>query len=151
MLERALALAFAVVAVAGSASASTGRFVARAEIHPACKTDITSTTVTLSGCVAHAPYSGTGRGTLDVSYGAKVDILRNRGTQAGTMTIHGQTGHDTLVIHFAGVVTINPSASHGTWSAVSRSGVFARSAPSKGTYSTETPDQGVHVSFDVRG
>lgn len=64
----------------------------------------------------------------------------------------GANGHDTLVTRFAGVVTINPtSASHGTWTAVSRSGAFARIAPSKGIYSTRTPDPGVHVSFDVRG
>lgn len=151
MVKRALAVALALAAFPTAAAAARVGFVAHAELEPTgCTQTVAGTSVALRGCRATARFSGSAHGTLAIAYGAKIDVTKGGGSQRGTLTLHGVTARDRLVLAFSGVVSL-AGRSHGTWHALVRSGSFARTAPRTGTYSSTTPDQGAHVAFDVRG
>lgn len=152
MLKCALALALAALAAPFAASASPTAFAAHASLTPTgCVTSINGNAVSLSGCVAHGAFAGTSKGTIELRYTAKANIAKGGGSQRGTVTLHGAGAQDLLVLKFAGKVTITTGIASGTWTAVTRKGAFAKLAPGSGTYASHTPDQGVHLSFDVRG
>ncbi len=85
-----------------------------------------------------------------MTYSAVADLARGQGSQRGVLTLRGAGVHDVLVLRFSGRVTVSSGLSSGTWNALRRGGGFAR-APRTGTYSSRTPDQGVHISFSIRG
>lgn len=135
----------------GPAAASAG-FAAHAELTPTgCAQTVVGNVVRVDGCVARGRFGGTARGRIELAYRARVDIAKGTGTQQGTITLRGASPADRLVLRFTGSVTINTGASRGRWQAVERQGAFRKSAPAAGTYSSRSPDQGVHVTFDVRG
>lgn len=149
-----LSLALAAVAVVPTTASATanGRFTAHANLQPTgCSPVVSGTVVRLAGCLAKAPFTGTAQGTLEMRYSAKVDLARNSGHQRGTLTFHGATVRDTLTLSFSGVVAIGTGVSRGAWRATQRSGTFAEIVPASGSYTSRTPDQGVHISLDVRG
>jgi hypothetical protein len=151
VISRFLALGLVVAAIPSVSFASTPPLDIRASLRPlGCATNVSGHVVTVTGCHARAPFAGTSRGRLDVSYSASVDLAGGAGSQRGEATLHGAGAADILLLRFSGRVTLM-GLSRGTWVATRRSGTFARSAPRTGTYSSRTPDQGVHVSFAVRG
>jgi adhesin HecA-like repeat protein len=151
--KRTLILGFLVAAsLVGPSAASAPKLIAHADLLPTgCSQAIDGTLVKVTGCVARASLSGKLRGRLELRYTATVDLTRGKGTQAGTLTVISPSGKDRLVASYRGAVTINSGLSQGSWSALARTGAFARLAGRAGTYVSRTPDQGVHVSFDVRG
>jgi adhesin HecA-like repeat protein len=152
VIRRLLALVAAAAAIPAVSFASAPRLDVRASLKPVgCTTSFSGSVVTVSGCSASAPFAGTSRGRLDATYSATVDLTRGQGAQRGVLTLRGAGRHDVLVLRFSGRVTVSTGLSRGTWNAVKRGGAFAQSAPRTGTYSSRTPDQGVHVSFVVRG
>ena len=151
MVTRALAIALAAAALPPAAAAAHGRFAAHAELKPTgCTQTVAGTVLTLRGCAASAPFAGSTHGTLAIAYGAKVDVTKGAGVQTGKLTLRGATARDRLVLAFKGTVSV-AGTSHGRWTALRRTGSFAKAAPRTGSYSSTTPDQGAHVSFDVRG
>jgi hypothetical protein len=149
---RCLAVVFAAAVMPAVSFASSPRLDIRASLRPTgCKTKISGSAVAVTGCIASAPFAGTTRGRMDVRYSATVDLVRGRGAQRGLVTLRGIDPHDVLVLRFSGRVTVSTGLSQGAWNAVRRNGAFASGAPAAGTYSSRTPDQGVHVSFTVRG
>jgi hypothetical protein len=152
VLKCAVLLALVAAAVPAASSAAKTPFDAHALVKASgCVTAIADTSVTRTGCAGTAHFGGTSSGTVELTYGAKVDLTTNKGSQQGTLTFHGPTGKDVLVVSFKGAVTVGAGASTGTWTATKRSGTFAKLAPSKGTFTSHSPDQGATVSFDVRG
>jgi hypothetical protein len=153
MLRRLfVVLALAAVVVPTASATGQERFTAHANLQPAgCAPVVSHTIVRLAGCVANAPFTGTSQGTLDMRYSAKVDLARSSGRQQGTLTFHGATTRDTLVLSFVGVVTVATGLSRGAWRMIQRTGTFAKTAPARGTYTSRTSDQGAHISLDVRG
>lgn len=152
MPARTLITALSLLAVTATASASPARFTARAHLRPAgCKTVVASGSVSITGCKATAKAVGTGARTMTIRYTARVDLSRGRGTQRGTVTLRGARAVDRLVLRFSGTVDVGTGGSSGRWRATLRRGVFARTAPRRGRYTSRTPDQGAHVTFDVRG
>jgi hypothetical protein len=148
LLFAALTAAFVAVPSAASAPA----FGAHAHLVPSgCNQAMVGSIVKITGCAANATMTGSVSGKLSLSYGAKVDIARGSGAQSGQLTLTSANGKDTLVARFSGVVTIGTGASVGRWTATKRTGVFAHVAGRGGTYVSRTPDQGAHVTFDVRG
>jgi hypothetical protein len=144
-----------VVVVAGlvpaASYAAAPRLTAHADLLPSgCAQNITGNAVRISGCTATAAASGTVAGQLRVSYSAKIDIVRGGGVQQGTLTLSSASGKDVLVARFHGKASISSGLSRGSWKAVRRQGLFAKLAD-HGSFSSRTPDRGVHVSFDVIG
>jgi hypothetical protein len=151
-MRQLLALALTAAAIPARSLASSPSLSVRASLQPVgCRTSLSGSVVTVSGCSASAAFVGTSRGRFDVTYSATVDLTRGRGSQRGVFTLHGAGANDVLVLRFSGRVTVSTGLSRGTWKAVRGSGAFARNTPHAGTYSSRTPDQGVHVSFTVRG
>jgi hypothetical protein len=151
MAKWMLFLALAAAASASSAASSPG-FVAHARLQPSgCLQTMTGTVVKVSGCVAEAAMTGTLSGRLSLSYAAKVDLAGGGGSQQGELTLISADGKGRLVARFSGVVSIGTGISRGRWTAIVRAGVFGHAVGRSGSYSSRTPDQGLHVTFDVRG
>jgi hypothetical protein len=147
-----LFLALAVALVSASSAASSPGFAAQAHLQPsACVQTMAGTIVKITGCVADAVMTGTLPGRLTLSYGAKVDIARGGGSQQGRLTLTSTSGKGRLVARFSGVVSIGSGVSRGRWTAIERHGAFGHLAGQGGTYVSRTADQGIHVTFDVRG
>lgn len=152
MLKCAVVLALVAVGIPAASSAAQAPFDAHAQVKASgCVTAIADDSVNLTGCSGSARFGGTSSGTVDLSYGAKVDLATNKGVQQGTLTFHGPTGRDVLALSFKGSVTVGAGVSKGSWVAVTRSGAFAKIAPPKGSFTSHSPDQGKTVSFDVHG
>lgn len=139
-------------AVAGSAIASPSAFLAQAHLQPTgCVQTLSGTVVKLRGCRAAGETTGTVRGRLSLSYTANASIARGAGAQRGTLTLSSASVAGRLVARFSGVISIASGVSSGRWTAVARTGVFVHLVGHTGTYVSRTPDQGVHVTFDVHG
>ena len=132
------------------AAGSPSRFSAEAQLKPTgCSPKIVGTKVELRGCLATAPTTGTLHGRLSLRYAADADIARGSGTQHGTLILSSANGKDELSATFTGVVSVASGVSRGRWVATTRSGVFLHLVGRSGSYVSRTPDQGVHVTFDV--
>ena len=152
MFKRALMLALVVAVFPAASFAAKPRFTERTSVKPTgCATTFAGRVVTLAGCVGSASITGSSAGTADFRYTAKANLANNKGSQQGTLTFHGGTGGDVLVLAFKGNVTVSSGTSIGTWSASKQSGTFAKLAPRAGTYTSHSPDHGGTVSFVVLG
>jgi hypothetical protein len=151
-MKRFLMTALVVAGLMPAAShAAAPRFTAHAELLPSgCVQALAGSAVSVSGCTADAPATGTVPGRLRIGYSAKMDIVRGVGAQQGSLTLVSASGKDVLVARFRGKATMSDGSSRGTWTAVRRQGVFAK-LRDHGSYVSRTPDRGVHVAFDVRG
>lgn len=152
MFKRALMLALVVAVFPAASHAAKPQFTERTSVKPTgCAPTFAGQVVTLAGCVGKAAITGSSIGTADFRYTAVADLLKNTGTQHGTLIFHGATGGDVLVLAFKGTVTVRTGISTGTWSASKLGGTFAKLAPHSGTYTSHSPDHGVTVSFVVLG
>lgn len=150
MIRRTLATALLLAVLAPAAAHAARTFTAHADLQPTgCTQTLAGTAVRLRGCTADARAGGTVPGRLTLAYEADVDIARGSGEQRGTLTLTSTSGKDKLVARFRGTVTISGS-SRGTWTALHRKGAFAKLAAS-GSYTSSSPDRGVHIAIDVRG
>src|SRR5262245_5365242 len=144
------ALALAALAPA-AAHAGARPLAAHADLErTGCTQTVTGNVVRVGGCTADAPAGGTVPGRLRLAYSATVDIAKGSGTQQGTLTLVSASGKDVLVARFAGTASATTGISRGTWTATRRKGAFAK-LPARGSFTSRTPDRGMHVSFDVRG
>jgi len=120
-----------------------------ADLQPTgCVQSVVKGVVHVGGCSAQGTTAGAFPGTLQVAYVLDSDPVHGFGVQRGTLTLTSTSG-DVLVARFGGASRTSTGITRGAWIAQRRTGAFA-SLPAHGFYTSKTPDQGVHVSFDIR-
>ena len=138
-----------VCAVAAALLAAPAHFTVHADLQPTgCTQSVIKTVVHVGGCSAQGATAGALPGTLQVAYALDSDPVHGIGVQRGTFTLTSATG-DVLVARFGGVTRTSTGLTRGAWIEQRRTGAFAK-LPAHGSYTSKTPDQGVHVAFDIR-
>jgi hypothetical protein len=133
-----------------AATAAHPSFTAHADLQPTgCVQSVIKSVVHVGGCSAQGATAGAFQGTLQLAYVLDSDPVHGIGVQRGTFTLTSTGGADVLVARFGGVSRTSTGLTRGLWIAQRRTGVFAKLA-AHGSYTSTTPDQGVHVSFDLR-
>jgi hypothetical protein len=121
-------------------------FSLHADLQPTgCMQSMAAGAVHVAGCTAEG---ATTQGTLKLAYSADLVLATGGGLQHGTLTLTSASG-DVLVAKFHGIVVISTGTARGIWIAQKRTGAFA-ALPKHGFYTSKSPDQGAHISFDVR-
>jgi hypothetical protein len=139
-----------VCAVAAALLAAPAHFTVHADLQPTgCTQSVIKTVVHVGGCSAQGATAGALQGTLQVAYVLDSDSVHGIGVQRGTLTLTSAGGSDVLVARFGGVARTSTGITRGLWIAQRRTGTFAKLA-AHGSYTSTTPDQGAHVSFDIR-
>jgi hypothetical protein len=135
--------------VIAAATVAHPSFTAHADLQPTgCVQSVIKNVVHVGGCSAQGATAGAFQGTLQVAYVLDSDPVHGIGVQRGTLTLTSTSGSDVLVARFGGFTRTSTGVIRGAWIAQRRTGAFAKVA-AHGFYTSTTPDQGAHVSFDV--